>query len=73
MVTGGYDGKKRGCISCRSVELLNLDGTRHCSMEPLPEDWSCQRTSAALRDCARITSSSGGTMLLRMSLQPRLP
>ena len=38
MVTGGYDGKKRGCISCRSVELLNLDGTRHCSMEPLPED-----------------------------------
>ena len=38
MVTGGYDGKKTGCISCRSVELLNLDGTRHCSMEPLPED-----------------------------------
>ena len=48
MVTGGYDGKKRGCISCRSVELLNLDGTRHCSMEPLPEDWSCQRTSDAI-------------------------
>ena len=51
MVTGGYDGKKRGCISCRSVELLNLDGTRHCSMEPLPEDWSCQRTSDAKGLC----------------------